>query len=315
MSIYDHSINRLDGSPADLARLRGQGAVLIVNVASKCGLTPQYEGLEKLHERTPTGASPCSASRATSSAGQEPGTAEEIADVLLDHLRRDLPAVREDRRQRRRPPPALRRAHRVADAEGHDRRHPVELREVPRRARRRGRRPLRPDGRARRPRGGRSRSSRSLPADASGGPSAPARTSRPLRECREYRLLWRAGRRRSLGRQLTVVASAFQVYAADRLVAPRRAALAGPAAAAALLVARRRLARRRHRSPATAAPHAGCPGGVQRRAGRERGAGLARSGRCSCARRRRRLVGDRRSDPGGRRADAWCPEQSPRRPP
>ena len=49
MSIYDHSINRLDGSPLDLHDYEDK-AVLIVNVASKCGLTPQYEGLERLHE-------------------------------------------------------------------------------------------------------------------------------------------------------------------------------------------------------------------------------------------------------------------------
>src|SRR5690349_9234579 len=50
MSIYDVSINALDGSPSDLHELEGK-TVLLVNVASQCGLTPQYTGLEQIHER------------------------------------------------------------------------------------------------------------------------------------------------------------------------------------------------------------------------------------------------------------------------
>jgi glutathione peroxidase len=79
MSIYDVPIANLDGSPADLHDLEGK-AVLVVNVASKCGLTPQYTGLEKLHEQyaergfTVLGV-PCN-----QFLGQEPGTAEEIAE-------------------------------------------------------------------------------------------------------------------------------------------------------------------------------------------------------------------------------------------
>ena len=78
MSLWDVSINRLDGSSADLHDFDDK-AVLVVNVASKCGLTPQYEGLEKLHEQlndrgfTVLGV-PCN-----QFLGQEPGTAEEIA--------------------------------------------------------------------------------------------------------------------------------------------------------------------------------------------------------------------------------------------
>ena len=72
-------INALTGGTADLAQYAGQ-AVLIVNVASKCGLTPQYNGLEKLQERyaergfTVLGV-PCNQFM-----GQEPGTADEIAE-------------------------------------------------------------------------------------------------------------------------------------------------------------------------------------------------------------------------------------------
>ena len=78
-SPLDVEIDALTGGSADLAQYAGQ-AVLIVNVASKCGLTPQYNGLEKLQERyaergfTVLGV-PCN-----QFLGQEPGSAEEIAE-------------------------------------------------------------------------------------------------------------------------------------------------------------------------------------------------------------------------------------------
>lgn len=48
-SLYDFTVNGIDGSPVDLARFKGKN-LLIVNTASKCGYTPQYETLQKLHE-------------------------------------------------------------------------------------------------------------------------------------------------------------------------------------------------------------------------------------------------------------------------
>ncbi|AYN40814.1 glutathione peroxidase [Streptomyces dangxiongensis] len=78
-SVLDVQIGALQGGSADLRRFAGK-AVLIVNVASKCGLTPQYTGLEKLQERyaeqgfTVLGV-PCN-----QFLGQEPGSAEEIAE-------------------------------------------------------------------------------------------------------------------------------------------------------------------------------------------------------------------------------------------
>ncbi len=78
MSIYDDvNIAGLDGSAFDLKALEGR-EVLVVNVASKCGLTPQYTGLEQLQKRygekgfTILGV-PCN-----QFGGQEPGSAEEI---------------------------------------------------------------------------------------------------------------------------------------------------------------------------------------------------------------------------------------------
>lgn len=48
-SIYDITVKDIDGEDFDLAQLKGK-KVLIVNTASRCGLTPQYEGLQKLYE-------------------------------------------------------------------------------------------------------------------------------------------------------------------------------------------------------------------------------------------------------------------------
>jgi glutathione peroxidase len=79
MSIYRTAIRALDGGPLDLADFAGK-VTLVVNVASRCGLTPQYEGLERLHSRfnargfTVLGV-PCN-----QFGGQEPGTPEDIAE-------------------------------------------------------------------------------------------------------------------------------------------------------------------------------------------------------------------------------------------
>ena len=79
MSLLEQPIARLDGSPATLGDLTGGKPALVVNVASRCGLTPQYTALEALHERyagrgfTVVGV-PCN-----QFGGQEPGSAEEIS--------------------------------------------------------------------------------------------------------------------------------------------------------------------------------------------------------------------------------------------
>ncbi|MER6653351.1 glutathione peroxidase [Streptomyces sp. NPDC000971] len=77
MTLHDIPIRTLDGEPTTLGAYAGS-AVLLVNVASQCGLTPQYAGLERLQKQyadrgfTVLGV-PCN-----QFAGQEPGTAEEI---------------------------------------------------------------------------------------------------------------------------------------------------------------------------------------------------------------------------------------------
>ncbi len=80
MSILDASLARLDGTPGTLRDLTGGRPALLVNVASRCGLTPQYDGLEQLQEKyghrgfTVVGL-PCN-----QFGGQEPGSSEEIAE-------------------------------------------------------------------------------------------------------------------------------------------------------------------------------------------------------------------------------------------
>ena len=79
MTVHDLPVNTLTGQPSSLGDLAGS-TLLVVNVASQCGLTPQYAGLERLHERfagrgfTVVGF-PCN-----QFGGQEPGTAAEIGE-------------------------------------------------------------------------------------------------------------------------------------------------------------------------------------------------------------------------------------------
>jgi glutathione peroxidase len=78
MSIYDHKLQTLDGSELDLHDFEDK-ALLIVNVASKCGLTPQYAGLEKIHEEYASRGFSVLGVPCNQFLGQEPGTSEEIA--------------------------------------------------------------------------------------------------------------------------------------------------------------------------------------------------------------------------------------------
>ncbi|HSN02230.1 MAG TPA: glutathione peroxidase [Acidimicrobiales bacterium] len=78
MTLHDIPVNTLAGEPSSLAEHRGR-SVLVVNVASQCGLTPQYEGLVALHERYRDRGFAVVGFPCNQFAGQEPGSAEEIA--------------------------------------------------------------------------------------------------------------------------------------------------------------------------------------------------------------------------------------------
>ena len=77
MSIYDASIKTLNGEDSSLADYEGK-ALLLVNVASKCGLTPQYEGLEALQRQYEDRGFSVIGFPCNQFLGQEPGTADEI---------------------------------------------------------------------------------------------------------------------------------------------------------------------------------------------------------------------------------------------
>jgi glutathione peroxidase len=77
VTVYDFPVNTLAGQPGSLGDLAGR-TVLVVNVASRCGLTPQYAGLERLHEQYAGRGFAVAGFPCNQFGGQEPGTAEEI---------------------------------------------------------------------------------------------------------------------------------------------------------------------------------------------------------------------------------------------
>ena len=76
-SFYDLKTRTLDGQPSDLSMYRGKVS-LVVNVASKCGFTPQYDGLEKLKREMKGKGFSVLGFPSNDFGGQEPGTPQEI---------------------------------------------------------------------------------------------------------------------------------------------------------------------------------------------------------------------------------------------
>ncbi len=76
-SVYEFTMNSIDGQPMPLAKFEGK-VMLIVNVASKCGFTPQYEGLEAVYEKYKDQGLVIVGFPANNFMAQEPGTNEEI---------------------------------------------------------------------------------------------------------------------------------------------------------------------------------------------------------------------------------------------
>src|SRR5277367_5036450 len=77
-SIYEFTLPSIDGKPLPLANFKGK-VVLVVNVASRCGFTPQYSALESIYEKYKDQGFVIIGFPANNFAGQEPGTNEEIA--------------------------------------------------------------------------------------------------------------------------------------------------------------------------------------------------------------------------------------------
>src|ERR1022692_5262850 len=76
-SVYDIPVKKITGEDTSLAEFKGK-VLLVVNVASKCGLTPQYEGLEKIYEQYKGQGLVVAGFPANDFKSQEPGTEDEI---------------------------------------------------------------------------------------------------------------------------------------------------------------------------------------------------------------------------------------------
>ncbi|MDF3069451.1 MAG: glutathione peroxidase family protein [Polyangiaceae bacterium] len=92
MSIYEIETKTLEGKPASLSEYRGQVA-LLVNVASECGYTPQYAGLQKLYERFKAQGFVVLGFPSNDFGKQEPGSAEEIRAFCSSRYRVDFPML------------------------------------------------------------------------------------------------------------------------------------------------------------------------------------------------------------------------------
>ena len=89
-SAYDFSFTSIDGEPLPLSTFKGK-PVLVVNTASRCGLTPQYEGLEKLYRDYRDKGLVVLGVPCNQFAGQEPGTEEEIKSFCETKFDVDFP--------------------------------------------------------------------------------------------------------------------------------------------------------------------------------------------------------------------------------
>ena len=76
-SVLDFTVNDINGQPVNLSKYKGK-VLLIVNTASKCGFTPQYEGLEKIHEKYADQGLAVLGFPCNDFGGQDPGTEEQI---------------------------------------------------------------------------------------------------------------------------------------------------------------------------------------------------------------------------------------------
>ena len=89
-SIYDIPLTDIAGAPTSLGKYRGE-VLLVVNVASKCGLTPQYAGLQKLYADKHAAGLEVLGFPANDFKGQEPGTEAEIASFCSTQYDVDFP--------------------------------------------------------------------------------------------------------------------------------------------------------------------------------------------------------------------------------
>ena len=118
MSVYDVPLKSLDGEPGVLAEQKGKVA-LLVNVASFCGLTPQYEGLEALYERFGAQGFSVVGIPCNQFGAQEPGTADEIKTFCSTSYGVEFPLTEKIEVNGEGRHPLYQSLTETADAEGH----------------------------------------------------------------------------------------------------------------------------------------------------------------------------------------------------
>ena len=119
MSVYDIAVNTLSGEPSSLGDHAGK-TLLIVNVASKCGLTPQYTALEEIYERYADRGFEVLGFPCNQFAGQEPGSAEDIQQFCTLNYSVTFPLFEKIEVNGPGRHPLYTELTKTADAEGHD---------------------------------------------------------------------------------------------------------------------------------------------------------------------------------------------------
>ncbi len=117
-TMWDAPIHTLQGVPSTLAHYRGK-ALLLVNVASKCGLTPQYTALEALHEKLASRGFSVIGFPCNQFGGQEPGTPEQIQTFCSANFGVTFPLTEKIEVNGAGRHPIFKELTQVADASGH----------------------------------------------------------------------------------------------------------------------------------------------------------------------------------------------------
>jgi glutathione peroxidase len=118
MALYDYPINTLAGEPSSLKDYEGK-TLLLVNVASACGLTPQYTGLEELQKKYQDRGFSVLGFPCNQFGEQEPGTAEEIATFCSSTYGVTFPIFEKIEVNGEGRHPIYAELEEVADSEGH----------------------------------------------------------------------------------------------------------------------------------------------------------------------------------------------------
>ena len=147
-SIYDLEALSIDGKIVPLQRFRDR-VLLIVNTASACGFTPQFGGLEQLHQTYGERGLVVLGFPCNQFGSQDPGTNDEIEGFCQLNYGVTFPMMEQDRRQWRRCPPAVPLAHRRSPRPAGQQGHQMELHQVSGGQRRPGDQTLRTAGCAR----------------------------------------------------------------------------------------------------------------------------------------------------------------------